>query len=332
MRADGDREKAMKQKITVLTLSALLFALCHPAEAQQTLKMFRVGILGIESKERKERIAQYLRELGYIEGKNVVYEIRAIGSAPEPYADFAAELVQLKVDVIVAGGAGAVRAAKNASATIPIVMGTVNDPIALGYVESLAHPGGSITGISNLSPELSGKRLELVKEVIPKATRVAVLAYRAPAMRSSIKETEDAARALHMQFQLLEITAPDQLESAFDTAKKQRANALIQIQAAFLAPYQHRIIDLAARNRLPAMFNNQVYVEAGGLMSYGPDRADMDRQLALMVDKILKGRKPADLPVEQPKKFELAINLLTAKQIGLTIPPNVLARADKVIK
>ena len=322
----------MKTRIIVYVLPALILAAIHLAEAQQPLKIFRVGMLGTESKERKERIAQYLHELGYIEGKNVVYEIRAIGSPPEPYADFAAELVQLKVDVIVAGGAGAVGAAKNASATIPIVMGPVSDPIALGYVESLAHPGGNITGISNLSPELSGKRLELVKEVIPKATRVAVLAYRAPAMRTSIKETEDAARALHMQFQLLEITAPDQLESVFDTAKKQHANALIQIQAAFLASYQHRIIDLAARNRLPAMFNNQVYVEAGGLMSYGPDRVDMDRQLALIVDKILKGRKPADLPVEQPKKFELAINLLTAKQIGLTIPPNVLARADKVIK
>jgi putative ABC transport system substrate-binding protein len=202
----------------------------------------------------------------------------------------------------------------------------------LGFVESLAHPGGSITGISNLSPELSGKRLELVKDVIPKATRVAVLASKGDSLRTSIKATEDAARSLHIQPQLLEITAADQLESAFDAAKKQRADALVQIQSAFLGPYQQRIIDLALKTRLPAMFNLQVYVEAGGLMSYGPDRADMDRQLALMVDKILKGRKPADIPVEQPKRFEFAINLKTAKQIGLTIPPNVLVRADKVIK
>jgi putative ABC transport system substrate-binding protein len=324
--------RSSRKKIFCLALGAMLSALCVPAGAQPPAKTFRVGILGTEAKERKDRIAQYLRELGYIEGQNVIYEIRAVGSEPEPYADFAAELVGLKVDVIVAGGAGAVRAAKNASTTILIVMGTVNDPIALGYVDSLAHPGGNITGISNLSPELSGKRLELVKEIVPKANRVAVLAYRAPAMRTSIKETEDAARILHLQFQLLEITAPDQLESVFDAAKKQRANALVQIQAAFLVPYQQRIIELAAKNRLPAMFNNQVYVEAGGLMSYGADRADMNRQLALMVDKILKGRKPADIPVEQPKKFELALNLKTAKQIGLTIPPNVLARADKVIK
>ena len=300
--------------------------------AQQPTRNYRVGILGPEAKELKERIAKYLHALGYIEGTNVTYEVRGIGREPEPYADFAAELVRLKVDVIVAGGAGAVSAAKKASATIPIVMGAVSDPIALGFVESLAHPGGSITGISNLSPELSGKRLELVKEVIPKATRVAVLAYKADSLRTSIKATEDAARSLHIQPQLLEITAADQLESAFDAAKKQRADALVQIQAAYLAPYQQRIIDLALKTRLPAMFNLQVYVEAGGLMSYGLDRADMSRQIAAIVDKILKGRKPADIPVEQPKRFEFAINLKTAKQIGLTIPPNVLARADRVIK
>ena len=321
----------MKNIFSILLIIAAM-AVGTIVEPQQPTKISRVGILGTEAKERKERIAQYLLELGYTEGKNVIYEVRAIGSEPEPYADFADELVRLKVDVIVAGGAGAVRAAKNASATIPIVMGAVNDPIALGYVASLAHPGGNITGISNLSPELSGKRLELIKEIIPKATRVAVLAYRAAAMRTSIKETEDAARPLHIQPQLLEITAADQLESVFDAAQKQRANALVQIQAAFLAPYQHRIIDLAAKNRLPAMFNNQVHVEAGGLMAYGADRADMNRQLALMVDKILKGRKPADIPVEQPKKFEFAVNLKAAKQIGLTIPPNVLARADRVIR
>ena len=322
----------MNTKVIGLGLGTLLLAFSASAKAQQPTKLPRVGFLGTEARERMDAVGRVLRELGYVEGKNVIYEFRASGDEPEPYADFAADLVRLKVDVIVAGGAGAVRPAKDASATIPIVMGAVNDPIALGYVASLAHPGGNITGISNLSPELSGKRLELVKEVVPKATRIAVLAYRAAAMRTSIKETEDAGQFLKIKLQLLEISAPDQLESMFATAKKDRANALVQIQAAFLAPYQQRIIDLAAKNRLPAMFNNQVNVEAGGLMSYGPDRTDMNRQIALMVDKILKGRKPADIPVEQPKKFEFAINLQTAKQIGLTIPPNVLARADRVIR
>ena len=208
-------------------------------------------------------------------------------------------------------------------------MGTVNDPVALGYVASLSHPGGNITGISNLSPELSGKRLELVKEVVPKAIRIAVLAYRSEAMRTSIKETEDAATFLKIKLQLLEISAPDQLESLFDAAKKDRADALVQIQANFLTPYQRRIIDFAAKHRLPAMFNNQVDVEAGGLMSFGLDRAEMNRQIAVMVNKILKGRKPADIPVEHPKKFEFAINLQTAKQIDLTIPQSVLYRADR---
>jgi putative tryptophan/tyrosine transport system substrate-binding protein len=325
-------EKRMIKQIPICLLITVLLTTASSTEAQQATKMSRVGFLGTEAREQMDVVGRVLRELGYVEGKNVIYEFRARGNEPEPYSDFAAELVRLKVDVIVAGGAGAVRDAKNASATIPIVMGTVNDPVALGYVASLAHPGGNITGISNLSPELSGKRLELVKEVVPKATRIAVLAYRTEAMRTSVKGTEDAATFLKIKMQLLEISAPDQLEGLFNAAKKERADALVQIQANFLAPYQRRIIDLAAKHRLPAMFNNQVDVEAGGLMSYGPDRADMNRQIAVMVDKILKGRKPADIPVEQPKKFEFVINLQTAKQIGLTIPPNVLARADRVIR
>jgi putative ABC transport system substrate-binding protein len=240
--------------------------------------------------------------------------------------------VTLKVDVIVAEGAGAIRAAKNASATIPIVMAHVNDPIVLGLVASLSRPGGNITGNSNLSPELSGKRLELLKEVLPRMSRLAVLACRGEAMRTSIKETEVAAQSLHMQIQLLEVKGPDEIESAFDAAKKQRADALVQIEATVFSPHQQRIIDLATNARLPAMHNNRADVEAGGLMSYGPDRVDMNRRTAFFVDKILKGAKPADLPVEQPRKFEFAVNLKTAKQIGLTIPPNVLARADKVIR
>ena len=275
---------------------------------------------------------QGLRDLGYVEGRNVVFEFRTTGGKSGWYPELAGELVGLKVDVIVAGGAGAIRAAKNASVTIPIVMAHVNDPIAVGLVASLAHPGGNITGISNLSPELSGKRLELLKEVIPKLYRVAVLTYGGAAMQTSIKETEVAAQSSHLQVQLLKLKAPDEIESALDAAKKQRADALVQIQAAFLEPHQQRITDLAAKYRLPVMYNDRDNVEAGGLISYGPDRADMNRRVAAIVDKILKGRKPADIPVEQPMKFELIVNLKTAKQIGLTIPPNVLARADRVIK
>ena len=317
--------------VSSILVAAMLLAGAVIADGQQP-KLFRVGMLGTEVKERKESIALYLRELGYIEGANVFFEIRATGRDPEPYSEFAAELARLKSDVIVAGGAGAVRAARKASVTIPIVMGAVNDPVALGFVESLAHPGGNITGISNLSPELSGKRLELMKEIIPKATRIAVLAYRADSMRTSIKETEEAAKFLKMKMQLLEVTSVDQLERVFDSAKKERANGLVQIQAAFLAPHQNKIIELARKQKLPAMFNSPVQVEAGGLMSYGANGAEMNRRIAAMIDKILKGTKPADIPVEQPMKFEFVINLKTAKQLGLEIPQWTLMKADRVIK
>ena len=310
----------------------VLLAVAVTAEAQQAEKIFRIGYLGSSGSGPPQAFRQGLRDLGYVEGKNIIFEYRTTGGKSARYLDLAAELVRLRVDVIVGEGAGAIRAAKNASATIPIVMAHVNDPIVLGLVASLAHPGGNITGISNLSPELSGKRLELLKEVILKVYRVAVLAYRGAAMQTSIKETEAAAQSLRLQLQLLEVKAPDEIESAFDAAIKYRAEALVQIQATFLEPYQQRIIDLAAKNRLPAMYNRRDDVEIGGLMSYGPDREDMNRRVAAIVDKILKGRKPADIPVEQPIKFELMFNLKTAKQIGLTIPPNVLARGDKVIK
>jgi ABC-type uncharacterized transport system substrate-binding protein len=322
----------MKKNILCVALIAMLLALSFPAEAQQPGKIPRIGYLTDVGSAPAAAFVQGLRDLGYVEGRNVVFEFRTTGGKSGWYPELAGELVGLKVDVIVAGGAGAIRAAKNASVTIPIVMAHVNDPIAVGLVASLAHPGGNITGISNLSPELSGKRLELLKEVIPKLYRVAVLTYGGAAMRTSIKETEVAAQSLHLQVQLLKLKAPDEIESALDAAKKQRADALVQIQAAFLEPHQQRITDLAAKYRLPVMYNDRDNVEAGGLISYGPDRADMNRRVAAIVDKILKGRKPADIPVEQPMKFELIVNLKTAKQIGLTIPPNVLARADRVIK
>jgi ABC-type uncharacterized transport system substrate-binding protein len=321
----------MRTRFFDLTLSAVFFALCFSAEAQQSKKILHIGYLSDVGSGPPEAFLQGLRDLGF-EATNVVFEFRTTGGKSGRYPELANELVGLKVDVIVAGGAGAIRAAKNASATIPIVMAHVNDPIAVGLVFSLAYPGGNITGISNLSPELSGKRLELLKEVIPKLYRVAVLTYGGAAIQTSIKETEVAAQSLHLQVQLLKLKAPNEIESAFDAAKKQSAEALVQIQAAFLEPHQQRIIDLAAKYRLPAMYNDRVNIEAGGLMSYGPDRDHMNRRVAAIVDKILKGRKPSDIPVEQPTKFEFIINLKAAKQIGLTIPPNVLARADRVIR
>jgi putative ABC transport system substrate-binding protein len=325
--------KSMAKTFLFWLLATVLLTTAPPAEAQQSRTVFKIGYLGAGGSAPPQAFLQALHDLGYVEGKNITIEYRTPGEKSVRWsADLAAELVRLKVDVIVAEGAGAISAAKNASATIPIVMAHVNDPIVLGLVASLAHPAGNITGNSNLSPELSGKRLELLKEVLPRMSRLAVLAYRAESMRTSIKETEVAAQSLHLRVQLLEVNGPDEIESAFDEAKKQRADALVQIEAALFAPHQQRIIELATKARLPAVHNNRADVEIGGLMSYGPDRVDMNRRAASFVDKILKGAKPADLPVEQPKKFEFVVNLKTAKQISLTIPPNVLARADKVIK
>jgi len=320
----------MNPKLFWLITATLLISI-HPAEAQQP-KLRRIGYLASTGSAPPEPFRQALRNLGYVEGKNIAFEFRASGGKPERNADLALELVSLNIELIVAEGAGAIRAAKNATSEIPILMSEVNDPITLGFVANLAHPGGNVTGLSNLSPELSGKRLELLKEVIPNISRVALLAYRGVAMRTSIEEAQLAARSSHLQLELLEVTGPGEFESAFEMAKKQRAEALMQIQAGVLTPHQHRIIGLAAKNKLPALYNNGVDVKAGGLMSYGFDAMERQRRLAALVDKILKGAKPANLPVEQPTKFEFVINLKAAKQIALIIPPNVLSRADKVIK
>jgi putative tryptophan/tyrosine transport system substrate-binding protein len=322
----------MKAKILVYGLPALILAAIHLAAAQQPKKIPRIGYLTGVGSAPLEPFLQALRDLGYVEGKNILIEFRTTGSKSERLPELAAELVRLKVDVIVADTAGTVSAAKNATATIPIVMRGVADPIASGLVATLAHPGGNITGMATFAPELSGKRLELLKEVIPKLSRVALLTLPSSAWLTSIKETEVAAQALGLQLQILQARGADELEGAFDAAKKQRAGALVLVQAASLLPHQSRIIDLAAKNRLPTMYYNRRSVELGGLMSYGQDGLYMNRRIASMVDKILKGRKPADIPVEQPMKFEFAVNLKTAKQLGLTIPPNVLVRADKVIK
>jgi ABC-type uncharacterized transport system substrate-binding protein len=315
----------------------MLFAVTVIAEAQQPGKVPRIGFLSGQSLStisiRTEAFRQGLRELGYVEGKNIVIEWRLGEGKIDRIPALAAELVRLKVDIIVTGGVGSTRPANDATNTIPIVMTQDPDPVGDGFVASLAHPGRNITGLSTLSPELSGKRLELLKEIIPKLSRVAVLGTSTnPSTAQALRETEVAAGALAVKVQYLDVRGPKDIEAALSAAGKEHANAVIVLGAPVLASQRTQVVDLMAKSRLPAMYQSAVNVEAGGLMSYGVSGTDLARRAAMYVDKILKGAKPADLPVEQPKKFELIINLKAAKQIGLTIPPNVLARADKVIK
>ncbi len=337
-RAKGKkREKFMKKKVIGLALGAMLFALSFPVEAQQAQKIPRIGYLTSVSpatdSSRSEAFRQGLRELGYVEGKNIVIEYRYAEGELNRLPGLADELVQLKVDLIVASSTPGVLAAKNATKTVPIIMTNVGDPVGEGVVASLARPGGNVTGSAAVAPDLSGKRLELLKETIPKLSRVGVLWDPGSQGTTTLfKETEAAARAMKVQLQSLEVRKPEDFESAFKAATEERARALAVQQSAFITTHRKRIVELATKNRLPTMFGEGAHVESGGLMSYGPSYNDLFRRAAIFVDKILKGRKPADLPVEQPTKFELVINLKTAKQIGLTIPPNVLARADKVIK
>jgi putative ABC transport system substrate-binding protein len=327
----------MNGKITAPSLCAVLFALCFSAEAQQPKKVPRIGFLTAPSPSaqaaRTEAFRQGLRELGYVEGKNIVIEWRYAEGKLDRLPALAAELVRLKVDVIVTGGVGGTRAANEATNTIAIVMTQDPDPVANGFVVSLARPGGNITGLSVLAPELSTKQLELLKEVLPKASRVAVLGTStSPSTAQSLRDTELAAGALALKLQYLDVRDPKDIEAAFRAASKERADAVLMLGGPVLASQRTQIVDLAVKSRLPAISRNRPDVEAGGLMAYGASSTDLSRRAATYVDKILKGSKPADLPVEQPKKFELVINLKTAKQIGLTIPPNVLARADRVIK
>jgi putative tryptophan/tyrosine transport system substrate-binding protein len=327
----------MKRNITALTLCAMLFALCFAAEAQQAKKIPRIGFLGGASASsyapRIDAFRQGLNGLGYIEGKNITIEYRYADGKEDRLPVLAAELVGLNVDVIVTSGPQATRPAKEATATIPIVMAFDSDPVGNGFVASLARPGGNITGLSALSPELSGKQLELLKEIIPKLSRVAVLGNsNEPANPKTLREIELAAKAFGVQLQPLDVLGPKDIETAFRAATKRGANALLALASPVLSDHRTQIVDLAAKNRLPAIYPFPDYVEAGGLMSYSANIVDLYRRAATYVDKILKGAKPADLPVEQPKKFEFIINLKAAKQIGLTIPPNVLARADRVIR
>jgi len=274
-----------------------------------------------------------MRELGYVEGQNITLVFPSAEVTPERLPHLAAELVSLKVDVIVAAGTPAVQAAKEATKTIPIVTPITTEPLETGLVASLARPGGNITGLSYMSSDLIGKRLELLREVVPGVSRIAVLSNPSSAtVPPMMRKTEVAARALGVQLQRLEVHGPDDFERIFQAATKERAGALITLDDAFAFTQRTRIVKLATKNRLPAIYGFREFVEVGGLMSYAANLSDMYRRAATYVDKILKGTKPADLPVEQPMKFELVINLKTAEQIGLTIPPNVLVRADTVIK
>ena len=314
---------------------AMIFALCSSAEAQQQ-KVPRIGYLGGSATANPDRLEAFrlgLRELGYVEGKSILLELRFPEGDSQREHAVAAELVRLNVDVIVTVGSNATRAAREATATIPIVMTQDPDPVGNKFVASLGRPGGNITGLSNFNRELSGKRLELLKETVPRLSRVAVFGTSAqPGHPQARKETELASATLGVKLQYLDILEPKDIEAAFRAAAKRRAEAIVGLGGAVMALQRSQMIELAAKHRLPAMYSVRSYVEGGGLMSYGVSITDLDRRAAIYVGKILKGAKPRDLPVEQPTKFEFIVNLKAAKQIGLTIPPNVLARADRVIQ
>jgi putative ABC transport system substrate-binding protein len=334
--------QTQKFKMVSLAIALLIAILAWPysAEAQQSGgKIPRIGYVSASGDPSNpgalvEAFRQGLRDLGYIEEKNILVEFRYAEGKADRVLSLVAELVQLKVDVLVVTSLVSIRAAKQATKTIPIVMVTVQDPVETGIVDSLAHPGGNITGVTTLARELSGKRLELLKEVVPGMSRAGVLwDANAPGAIIGFKEYEAAAHALKIELQSLEVRGPNpDLAGAFQTATQGRASALIAIGNPVLGRYQNQIAELAIKNRRPSMCERGDYVEAGCLLSYAANQVDQYRRIAVFVDKILKGRKPAELPVEQPTKFELVINLKTAKQIGLTIPQSVLFRADRVIK
>jgi putative tryptophan/tyrosine transport system substrate-binding protein len=316
---------------------ATLLAVAVIAEAQQPKKVPRIGYLTVPplsaNMARVEAFRQGLRELGYVEGKNVVIEWRSADGKVERQGELAAELVRLKVDLIVTSGPTMTRSAKDASATIPIVMAQDSDPVGNGFVASLPRPGGNITGLSVLAPELSGKQLELLKEIIPKLSRVAVIGNsNEPANAKILKEIELAAGPLGVKPQPVDVLSPKDIPIGLRAATKAHADALVVLASAVLSDHRKEVANLALKSRLPAVYPESRWCDDGGLMSYGTSLTDSSRRAATYVDKILKGIKPADLPVEQPTKFEFVINLKAAKQIGLTIPPEVLARADKVIK
>jgi putative tryptophan/tyrosine transport system substrate-binding protein len=327
----------MKKKILVSLLPILILNFVYLVAAEQPTKVARIGFLIAASRSailaRTEAFQQGLRELGYVEGKNIVIEWRSSEGQLDRLPALAAELVHLKVEVIVTTNSGVTRAAKEATVTIPIVMSQDNDPVGNGFVANLARPGGNITGLAILAPEISGKQVELLKETVPRLSRLAVLGVsNSLGTAQLLKETELAAGAFGVKLQYLDVRDSKDIENAFRAASTERADALLVLTSSVLNSQRKQITDLAAKSRLPAIFPFPEYVEAGGLMSYGASFTDLYRRAATYVDKILKGAKPAHLPVEQPKKFELVINLKTAKEIGLTIPESVLYRVDRVIK
>jgi putative ABC transport system substrate-binding protein len=320
-----------------ILIAVVLLAVAVIAEAQQPKKVPRIGVLWLYSptiaSPFAEAFRQGLRGLGYVEGQNIALEERWAEGRYDRLPSLAAELVRLNVDIIVTSSTPGAQAGQQATRSIPVIMTTVSDPVESGLVSSLARPGGNVTGLSLMHPDLTGKRLELLKEVIPKLSRVAVLSNPAnPIISPLLRETEAAARALGLQLQVVEVRGPTEFDSAFSAMTRDRAGALVVLPDAIFQNERRRIAALAAKGRLPAMYAWREAVDEGGLMAYGASVPDIFRRAAVYVDKILKGTKPADLPVEQPTKFELVINLKAAKQIDLTIPPNVLARADKVIK
>ena len=335
--SDNPKSAIQNRKWLGIIAIVIAFAMCGAmAHAQQSKKVYRIGYLAnaIGIGPREEAFRQGLRELGYVEGQNVVIEWRFSKGQADRLQDLAGELVHLKVDLILAMGVAAARSAKEATGTSPIVMGNADDdPVRHGLVASLAQPGGNITGFTNIGSALAGKRLELLKETVPKVSRVAILwDSRGPGGAGHARETTITAPALAVQLQLVEVEGVQNLENAFQAAIKGRAEALIVVHTGLLQTQRTRVVSLALKTRLPVMYTDSSFALAGGLMSYSDDDLDRARRAASYVDKILKGMKPADLPVQQPTKFEFVINLKTAKQIGLVIPPNILARADRVIR
>jgi putative tryptophan/tyrosine transport system substrate-binding protein len=327
----------MDRRTFLASTSAVLFAAPLAAEAQPAAKVYRIGVLEPTSMALNaanlDAFRQGLRELGYVEGRNMRIEYRSADGRSERFPDLAAELVRLKVDVILTRGTPAVMAAKNATGTIPVVMAASGDPVLSGIVSSLARPGGNVTGLSAVVVEVSGKRLELIREVAPGVSRVAALFNMSnPNDALQWKEIETAAPSLRVQLQLLDVRKPSDFAGAFDAAVKGRAGALVVGLDALTWANHRPIVDLAAKHRLPAIYGGREFVNAGGLIAYGVSYPHLYHRAANFVDKILKGAKPADLPVEQPSKFELVINLKTAKALGLTIPPSLLQRADEVIQ
>jgi putative tryptophan/tyrosine transport system substrate-binding protein len=336
----SDNRKSAIQNPKWLRLSLITFAIVLAGtltQAQQTAKVPRLGLLSPFSTSTTALWHQAFREglhdLGWVEGKNISIEYRYADGRADRVPDLVADLVRLKVDIIVATIAADALAAKKSTRTIPIIVASAADPVGSGLVENLARPGGNITGLSQIAPEMAGKRLELLKEIVPKLVRVAVL-WRPDGMASSLawKESQLPARALGLHLHSIEVRSPNEFDKAFEDATRARAGALAVMPDSLFAGNLRRIADLAARSRLPTIFHLREFADSGGLLAYGADRSDMFRRAATYVDKILKGAKPADLPVEQPRKFEFIVNLKAAKQFGLTIPPNVLARADRIIK